>query len=116
MNIENKLLNEVIEELPIEFIRQSKISYDAKFISIIFKNALKDILNNKRIILNQLKYDNYEMKDIYYLISKVIDLMKDNYDIKFYPNYKKDGYNIFIHPNIMYVLFKDVDDLILEYF
>jgi hypothetical protein len=56
------------------------------------------------------------MKDIYYLISKVIDLMKNDYDIKFYPNYKKDGYNIFIHPNIMYILFKDIDDLILEYF
>lgn len=41
MNIENKLLNEVIEELPIEFIRKSKISYDAKFISIVFKDARK---------------------------------------------------------------------------
>jgi len=121
MNIENKwrLLNEVIEDLPEEYIRQVKINYDAKFISIIFLEKLQKIIENKdenkKIIFSELKYYNYEMKDIYYLISKFsYILMIKNYTIAYYPNYKKDGYNLFIN-NMMFSLYIEDDSIIFEF-
>lgn len=121
MNIENKwrLLNEVIEDLPEEYIRQVKINYDAKFISIIFLEKLQKIIENKdenkKIIFSELKYYNYEMKDIYYLISKFsYILMIKNYTIAYYPNYKKDGYNLFIN-NIIFSLYIEDDSIIFEF-
>jgi len=121
MNIENKwrLLNEVIEDLPEEYIRQVKINYDAKFISIIFLEKLQKIIENKdenkKIIFSELKYYNYEMKDIYYLISKFsYILMIKNYTIAYYPNYKKDGYNLFIN-NIIFSVYIEDDSIIFEF-
>lgn len=112
-----KILNEVIEELPIDYIRQIKINYDAKIISIIFLELLKDVNKNNKLIFNDLKYYNYEMQDIYYLISKIANIiMANNYKITYFPNYKKDGYNIFINLNIMFSLYMEDDNIIiLEY-
>lgn len=112
-----KILNEVIEELPIDYIRQVKINYDARIISIIFIEALKDLNNNKKIIFNNLKYYNYEMQDIYYLIGKIANIiMKNNYKLAYFPNYNKDGYNIFINLNLMFSLFMEDDNIIvIEY-
>ncbi len=112
-----KILNEVIEDLPIDYIRQIKINYDAKIISIIFLKLLKDISKNNKLVFNDLKYYNYEMQDIYYLISKIANIiMTNNYKITYFPNYKKDGYNIFINLNIMFSLYMEDDNIIiLEY-
>ena len=112
-----KILNEVIEELPIDYIRQIKINYDAKIISIIFLELLKDVNKNNKLVFNDLKYYNYEMQDIYYLISKIANIiMANNYKITYFPNYKKDGYNIFINLNIMFSLYMEDDNIIiLEY-
>jgi len=112
-----KILNEVIEELPIDYIRQIKINYDAKIISIIFLELLKDVNKNNKLVFNDLKYYNYEMQDIYYLISKIANIITaNNYKITYFPNYKKDGYNIFINLNIMFSLYMEDDNIIiLEY-
>jgi hypothetical protein len=112
-----RILNEVIEELPIDYIRQIKINYDAKIISIIFLELLKDVNKNNKLIFNDLKYYNYEMQDIYYLISKIANIITaNNYKITYFPNYKKDGYNIFINLNIMFSLYMEDDNIIiLEY-
>lgn len=112
-----KILNEVIEDLPIDIIRQIKINYDAKLISIIFLEALKDITKNKKIIFKDLKYYHYEMQDIYYLISKIanIFLILNNYKFNYFPNYKKDGYNIFINLTMMFDLYMEDDNITIEY-
>jgi len=112
-----KILNEVIEELPIDYIRQIKINYDAKIISIIFLELLKNISKNNKLVFNDLKYYNYEMQDIYYLISKVANIIiTNNYKMAYFPNYKKDGYNIFINLNILFSLYMEDDNIIiLEY-
>ena len=112
-----KILNDVIEDLPIHYIRQIKINYDAKIISIIFLELLKDVNKNNKLVFNDLKYYNYEMQDIYYLISKIANIITaNNYKITYFPNYKKDGYNIFINLNIMFSLYMEDDNIIiLEY-
>lgn len=112
-----KILNDVIEDLPIHYIRQIKINYDAKIISIIFLELLKEVSKNNKLVFNDLKYYNYEMQDIYYLISKIANIITaNNYKITYFPNYKKDGYNIFINLNIMFSLYMEDDNIIiLEY-
>jgi len=105
-----RILNDIIEDLPNEYIRQIKINYDAKCISIII---LRNLDINKLVFTN-LKYDNYEMQDIYYLISKIsVILSSKNYKISHFPNYKKDGFNIFIN-DILYSFYKEDEDIILE--
>ena len=118
--MEYKILNEVIEELPVEYIRQVKIKYDAKLISILFLEKLKEIENGffkeKKLIFNNLKYYHYEMEDIYYLISKIANIIsQNNYKITYFPNYKKDGYNIFINTNLMFSLFMEDDNITISY-
>ena len=118
--MEYKILNEVIEELPDEYIRQVKIKYDAKLISILFLEKLKEIENGffkeKKLIFNNLKYYHYEMEDIYYLISKIANIIsQNNYKITYFPNYKKDGYNIFINTNLMFSLFMEDDNITISY-
>jgi len=111
-----KILCEVIEELPIDIIRQIKINYDAKLISLILIEGLKDILKNNKLIFNELKYNNYEMQDIYYLISKIANiLILEEYNMIFFPNYKKDGYNLFINKKMMFSLYKENNIIIIEY-
>lgn len=56
------------------------------------------------------------MNDIYYLISKFSHIMMvNNYLVSYFPNYKKDGYNIFINSNMMFSLYPEDLDLIIEY-
>lgn len=117
--MEYKILNEVIEELPIEYVRQIKIKYDAKLISILFLEFLNNIENNSnknKLVFNNLKYYHYEMEDIYYLISKIAHIItQKNYKINYFSNYKKDGYNIFINTNLMFSLYMEDDNIIIEY-
>ncbi len=124
MDIEKKwrILNEVILDLPEEYIRQVKINYDAKLISMIFLEKLdnnhnhnNNDNNNQKIIFSELKYYNYEMKDIYYLVSKFsYILMMKNYTVAYFPNYKKDGYNLYIN-NMMYSLHLEDDMITLQH-
>lgn len=108
-----KILNEVIEELPDEFIRYVNINYDARVISIILTKLVKN-KNNKIIIFTNLKYNDYKMEDIYYLISKIANLMITT-NLTFFPNYKKDGFNIFINKNLSIILYKNNDYLTMEF-
>ena len=111
-----KILNEVIDDLPTDIIKKIKINYDVKYISIIFLKALENIYQNEKIIFNELAYDNYLMENIYYLISKLAPLLETkNFKISYFPNYKKDGYNIFINSNMMFSLYPEYPDLIIEY-
>ena len=111
-----KILNEVIDELPNDIIRKIKINYDIKYISIIFLKALDNIIDNHKIIFNELSYDNYIMENIYYLVSKLAHLLETKkFKINYYPNSKKNGYNIFINSNMMFYLFMEDEDLIIEY-
>lgn len=118
MEIEKKwrILNEVILDLPEEYIRQVKINYDAKLISIVFLEKLKELnVNNNKIIFSELKYYSYEMNDIYYLISKFSYIMiVNNYSVSYFPNYKKDGYNLFIN-NMMFSLHLEDDMITIEF-
>jgi len=117
INDKFKILNEVIEDLPIDYIRQIKINYDTKIISIIFIENLNNNNKNKKLVFNNLKYDNYQMQDIYYLVAKLAHLLTlNNFKINYYSNYNKNGYNIFINQNMIYSLFIQDDDIIIEYF
>lgn len=110
-----RILNEIIEDLPFEFIRQLKINFDAKVISIILLRLLNINSRNNIIEIDDLKYDNYRMEDIYYLLSKIISHINE-YHITFYPNYKKDGFNIFINKTLTISLYKKNDEsLIFEF-
>ena len=65
-------------------------------------------------MFSELKYYNYEMKDIYYLVSKFsYVMMKKNHTVSYFPNYKKDGYNLFIN-NMMYSLHMEDDTITIE--
>jgi hypothetical protein len=119
MEIETKwrILNEVILDLPEEYIRQVKINYDAKLISIVFLEKVKEFKanNDNKIVFSELKYYSYEMNDIYYLISKFsYILMVNNYSVSYFPNYKKDGYNLFIN-NMMFSLHLEDDMITIEF-
>jgi len=119
--MEYKILNEVIEELPIEYVRQIKIKYDAKLISILFleflnKHKISKNSNENKLVFNNLKYYHYEMEDIYYLISKIANIItENNHKISFFPNYKKDCYNIFINTNLLFSLYMEDDNITIEY-
>jgi len=117
INDKFKILNEVIEDLPIDYIRQIKINYDTKIISIIFIENLNNNNKNKKLVFNNLKYDNYQMQDIYYLVAKLAHLLTlNNFKMNYYSNYNKNGYNIFINQNLIYSLFIQDEDIIIEYF
>lgn len=106
------ILNDVIEDLPIEFIRQIKINYDSIYVSTIIKRTLND--NNDKIIFNELKYDNYKMEDLYFLISKTSHILSlSNIKINYFVNFKKDGYNLFINSSMFCNLYIEDDDIIL---
>jgi hypothetical protein len=110
---ELKIFNEIIEDLPPEFIRQLKINYDARFISIILLKLLNEDSNRNKIIpFTKLKYDDYKMEDIYYLISKIASNINS---ITFFPNYKKDGFNIFINKILTISLYKNNNHLTIEF-
>ncbi len=112
---ELKIFNEIIEDLPHEFIRQIKINYDARFISIILLKLLNDNSNRNKIIpFANLKYDDYKMEDIYYLISKIASNI-NSYHITFFPNYEKDGFNIFINKILTISLYKNNNHLTIEF-
>lgn len=120
LNEKYNILIDVVEDLPIEFIRQVKINYDSRYISKIFIFELNKIINNHndkktKIIFNELKYDNYKMEDIYYLISKIVNiLIANNYKVNYYPNYKKDGFNLFIN-SLMFSFYHEIEEIIIEF-
>jgi len=119
MDIEKKwrILNEAILDLPEEYIRHIMINYDAKLISMIFLEKLNydNHNDNQKIVFSELKYYNYEMKDMYYLVSKFsYILMMKNYTVSYFPNYKKDGYNLYIN-NMMYSLHLEDDMITLQH-
>ncbi len=120
LNEKYNILIDVVEDLPIEFIRQVKINYDSRYISKIFIFELNKIINNHndkktKIIFNELKYDNYKMEDIYYLISKIVNiLIANNYKVNYYPNYKKDGFNLFIN-SLMFSFYYEIEEIIIEF-
>jgi len=110
------ILNQVIEDLPIEYIRQIKINYDAKIIISQLLNSLNSNTKNYKLIISKLKYDNYEIQDIYYLISKIsYEICNNNFNMKFYANYKKDGFNIFINDIYTIDLYKEDEELIFNF-
>jgi len=114
INIEDKYkyLNEVIDELPNDIMRTIKIKYDAKIISLMFNKSIKNNDENK-LVFNELKFYYYDMQDLYYLISRISSSL--NYNLTYYPNYKKDGYNIFINQKKLYNLYLEDDIIIIEY-
>ena len=116
INEKFKILNEVIEDLPDDYIRQIKINFDAKIISIIFMEKLKNENEKEKykLVFNDLYYDNYKMQDIYYLIAKISNiLIENNYNITYFSNYKKNGYNIFMNNCYTYNLNQEFDDVII---
>jgi len=115
INDKFKILNEVIEDIPDDYIRQIKLNFDAKIISIILLEKLNKNINEKyKLIFNELHYDNYKMQDIYYLIAKISNnILENNYKINYFPNYKKNGFNIFINNSYTFDLYQDFDDVII---
>lgn len=117
INIEEKfkILNDSIEEIPIEYIRQIKITYDSKYISYILLKILNvNNDNNKKLLFNKLKYQDYLMEDLYYLISKIANIINNTHKISYFPNYKKDGFNIFINKQPL-LLYQEDDIIIIEF-
>lgn len=109
-----KILNDSIEEIPIEYIRQIKINYDAKYISYILLKFLNNNENKNKLIFNKLKYQDYLMEDLYYLIAKIATNINNNYKISYFPNYKKDGFNIFVNKQLL-ILYQEDDIIIIEF-
>ena len=55
------------------------------------------------------------MEDIYYLISKIVNiLIANNYKVNYYPNYKKDGFNLFIN-SLMFSFYYEIEEIIIEF-
>jgi len=109
ININEKfnLISNVIEDLPIEYIRQIKINYDCKYISIILLEILDNNLYYKQkiFIFNELKYNNYKIEDLYYLISKLSNTI-NKYKIASYPNLHKDGFNVYVNTKYMFNIYE----------